>query len=85
MSVTKSVTAAALGISIDRKLLSINDIVTNIAPEFTGTSLDGCTIRHLIDMTAGTEFVEKYDLYISILMPTILFLSTNDNQVIVPY
>ena len=63
MSVTKSVTAAALGISIDRKLLSINDIVTNIAPEFTGTSLDGCTIRHLIDMTAGTEFVEKYDLY----------------------
>lgn len=63
MSVTKSVTAAALGISIGRSLLSINDLVVNIAPEFAGTSLDGCTIRHLIDMTAGTEFVENYDLY----------------------
>lgn len=63
MSVTKSVTAAALGISIGRGLLSINDLVTNIAPEFAGTSLEGCTIRHLIDMTAGTEFVENYDLY----------------------
>lgn len=63
MSVTKSVTAAALGISIGRGLLSINDRVIDIAPEFAGASLDGCTVRHLIDMTAGTEFVENYDLY----------------------
>jgi len=63
MSVTKSVTAAALGISIGRGLLSIDDRVTDIAPEFAGTSLDGCSVRHLINMTAGTEFVENYDLY----------------------
>ena len=63
MSVTKSVTAAALGIAIGRGLLSVNDLVTDIAPEFKGTSLNGCTVRHLIDMTAGTEFVENYDLY----------------------
>lgn len=63
MSVTKSVTGAALGIAIGRGLLSINDQVTAIAPEFVGTSLDQCTVRHLIDMTAGTDFVEDYDSY----------------------
>jgi hypothetical protein len=63
MSVTKSVTAAAVGIAVGRGLLSIDDLVVDIAPEFAGTSLDGCTVRHLIDMTAGTEFVENYDLY----------------------
>ena len=64
MSVTKSMTAAALGVAIGRGLLSINDQVTTIAPEFAGTSLEGCTVRHLIDMTAGTDFVEDYDLYL---------------------
>lgn len=64
MSVTKSMTAAALGVAIGRGLLSINDLVTAIAPEFVGTSLDQCTVRHLIDMTAGTDFVEDYDLYL---------------------
>lgn len=64
MSITKSFTAAALGVAIGRGLLSINDLVTSIAPEFAGTSLDGCKVRHLIDMTAGTDFVEDYDLYL---------------------
>ncbi|MFM9111890.1 MAG: serine hydrolase domain-containing protein [Actinomycetota bacterium] len=63
MSVTKSFTAAALGIAIGRGLLSTSTLVTDIAPEFAGTSLDGCTVRHVIDMTAGTDFVEDYDLY----------------------
>lgn len=63
MSVTKSFTSAALGIAIGRGLLSPSSLVTEIAPEFCGTSLEGCTVRHLIDMTAGTEFVEDYDLY----------------------
>ena len=63
MSVTKSFTAAALGVAIGRGLISTSSLVTDVAPEFSGTSLDGCTVRHLIDMTAGTEFVENYDLY----------------------
>jgi len=63
MSITKSMTAAALGVAIGRDLLSINDLVTTIAPEFGGTSLEGGSIRHLIDMSAGTEFVEDYELY----------------------
>ncbi len=63
MSVTKSVTAAALGVAIGRGLLSANDLVTTIAPEFSGTSLEGASVRHLIDMTAGTDFVEDYKFY----------------------
>ena len=64
MSVTKSFTAAALGVAIGRGLVETSSLVTDIAPEFAGTSLEDCTVRHLIDMTAGTEFVENYDLYL---------------------
>jgi CubicO group peptidase (beta-lactamase class C family) len=63
MSVSKSVCGAALGVSIGRGLLKANDLVTDVAPEFAGSSLDGATVRHVIDMTAGTEFVEDYDAY----------------------
>ena len=40
-----------------------DDLVTDIAPEFIGTSLDGATVQHVIDMTAGTDFIEDYDVY----------------------
>ena len=63
MSVSKSFCGAALGIAIGRGHLSVDDLVTDVAPEFAGTSLDGATVRHVIDMTAGTDFVEDYDVY----------------------
>lgn len=63
MSVSKSFCGAALGIAIDQGKLAVDDLVTDLASEFTGTSLDGATVRHLIDMTAGTDFVEDYELY----------------------
>lgn len=63
MSVSKSVCGAALGVAIGRGLLRIDELVTDVAPEFSGTSLDGATVRHVIDMTAGTEFLEDYDEY----------------------
>ena len=63
MSVTKSFTGAMLGIQVGNGLLGMDQLVTDVAPEFAGTSLDGATVRHVIDMTAGTEFVEDYDLY----------------------
>lgn len=63
MSVSKSLTAATLGISIGRGLLAADDLVCDIAPEFTDTSLDGATVQHVIDMATGTDFVEDYDLY----------------------
>lgn len=63
MSVTKSFVGAMLGIQVGAGLVAIDDLVTDHAPEFAGTSLDGATLRHVIDMTAGTEFVEDYGLY----------------------
>lgn len=63
MSVSKSFCGAALGIAIGRGRLSVDDLVCDVAPEFAGTSLDGATVRHVIDMTAGTDFVEDYELY----------------------
>ena len=65
MSVSKSFCAAALGVSINRGVLHADELVTQIDPRFFGTSLEGATIQHLIDMTAGTDFVEDYDAYAS--------------------
>jgi CubicO group peptidase (beta-lactamase class C family) len=64
MSVSKSFCGAALGISIDCGLLRADDLVCDVAPEFTGTNLDGATVQHVIDMSAGTDFVEDYDAYL---------------------
>ncbi|MGI9187566.1 MAG: serine hydrolase domain-containing protein [Gaiellales bacterium] len=63
MSVTKSFVGAMLGIQVGKGLVAMDQLVTELAPEFAGSSLDGANVRHLIDMTAGTEFVEDYDLY----------------------
>ncbi len=64
MSVSKSFCGAALGTAIGRGHLAATDLVTDVAPEFAGTSLDGATVQHVIDMTAGTDFVEDYDAYL---------------------
>jgi CubicO group peptidase (beta-lactamase class C family) len=63
MSVSKSICGALVGIAAGRGQLSVDDLVCDLAPEFSGISLDGATLRHVIDMTAGTDFVEDYDLY----------------------
>jgi CubicO group peptidase (beta-lactamase class C family) len=63
MSVSKSVCGAALGIAVGRGLMRADDLVTDLAPELAGSSLDGATVRHVIDMTAGTQFDEDYDTY----------------------
>jgi len=63
MSVSKSVCGAVLGIAIGRGLLRADQLVTDLAPEFAGTSLDGATVQHVIDMTAGTDFLEDYGTY----------------------
>jgi CubicO group peptidase (beta-lactamase class C family) len=61
MSVSKSITATVTGILVGRGLLSPGDLVTRHVPELAGTSFEGCTVRHLLDMRAGTRFNEDYD------------------------
>jgi len=64
MSVSKSICGALLGIAIGDGRVSADDLVCEVAPEFAGTSLEGATVRHVIDMTAGTAFREDYDVYV---------------------
>jgi CubicO group peptidase (beta-lactamase class C family) len=61
MSVSKSLTSAVCGVLVSRGFLAPPDLVTDHVPELVGTSWDGCTVRHLLDMRAGTRFNEDYD------------------------
>jgi CubicO group peptidase (beta-lactamase class C family) len=61
MSVSKSVTATVAGALAGRGLLDASALVTDIVPELRGTSFEGATVQHLLDMRAGTRFDENYD------------------------
>jgi CubicO group peptidase (beta-lactamase class C family) len=61
MSVSKSVTSAAVGALVAEGRLDPAADVTYMLPELGGTSFEGCTVRHLLDMRAGTRFDENYD------------------------
>ena len=61
MSVSKSVTSSVCGVLVGRGVLAPGDLLTAHIPELAGTSWEGCTVRHLLDMRAGTRFNEDYD------------------------
>jgi CubicO group peptidase (beta-lactamase class C family) len=60
MSISKSITSTVAGVLAGRGVLSPSDLVTDHVPELLGTSFEGCTVRHLLDMRAGTRFDEDY-------------------------
>ncbi|HLK42936.1 MAG TPA: serine hydrolase [Thermoleophilia bacterium] len=61
MSVSKSVCSTVIGSLVDEGRLDPQDLVTAHIPELGGSSFDGCTVRDLLDMRAGTKFDEDYD------------------------
>lgn len=61
MSVSKSVVAAVAGILAGQGLLDVAAPVEKVVPELAGTSFQGATVQHLLDMRAGTRFDESYD------------------------
>jgi hypothetical protein len=61
MSVSKSVVTSVAGILADRGQLDVSARVEKVVPELAGTSLEGATVQHLLDMRAGTHFDESYD------------------------
>ncbi len=60
MSVSKSITATTAGVLAGRGLLDPESLVTSVLPELAGTAWEGATVRHLLDMRAGTRFNEEY-------------------------
>lgn len=60
MSVSKSITSTVGGILAGRGGLDVNAFVTALIPELRGTSFEGATVQHLLDMRTGTRFNEEY-------------------------
>jgi CubicO group peptidase (beta-lactamase class C family) len=63
MSVSKSLTSALVGVLMGQGRLDPTGLVTSFVPELEGTSFDGCTVQHLLDMRAGTRWSEDYENY----------------------
>jgi CubicO group peptidase (beta-lactamase class C family) len=61
MSVSKSLTSALVGVMVDRGLIETEAEVPSYVDELRGTSFDGCTVQHLLDMRAGTRWSEDYE------------------------
>jgi CubicO group peptidase (beta-lactamase class C family) len=60
-SISKSITGALAGPLVGRGLLDPEGDVVAYAPELEGSAFEGATVRHVLDMTAGTRFSEDYD------------------------
>ncbi len=61
MSVVKSMTAALIGMAIkDGYIKSIDDPIVNYLPELKGTSYDGVTVKHILQMASGVAWNETY-------------------------
>lgn len=62
MSVSKSITSTVFGAAVGRGLVSPGDLVTDVLPDLHGTSYEGATWRHVLDMRTGTSRLgELYD------------------------
>ena len=59
-SVSKSVTGTLAGVLVERGLLDPEAAVTRYIPEAAGSAYGDCTVRHVLDMTVSTDFVEDY-------------------------
>jgi CubicO group peptidase (beta-lactamase class C family) len=60
-SVSKSIVGGLVGVLAGGGRLDPGALLTDYLPELGGTSFDDATVRHLLDMTAGTKFSEDYD------------------------
>ncbi|MFZ7090271.1 serine hydrolase domain-containing protein [Primorskyibacter sp. 2E233] len=60
-SMAKSYLSALLGVLLDKgDVDSLDDPVTQYAPELIGSAYDGATIRNVLQMSSGVEFDEDY-------------------------
>ncbi len=60
MSVSKSIASALCAVLVDDGTLSVDDLVTDIIPEVSGSAYEGAKVRHLLDMTVDLDFIEDY-------------------------
>lgn len=58
MSVSKSLTATLAGVLVGEGIIETARVVPDYLPSLRGSSWEGCTLQHLLDMRAGTLFDE---------------------------
>jgi len=61
MSVSKSLTSTLCGVLVERGLVKPEGAVVGYIEELRGTSWEGCTVQHLLDMRAGTRWSYTQD------------------------
>jgi hypothetical protein len=60
-SVSKSIAGTVAGVLVGRGLIDPDAPVTAYIDELAGTSFEGATVRHVLDMRTGTAYDETYD------------------------
>jgi CubicO group peptidase (beta-lactamase class C family) len=60
-SVSKSIAGTVAGVLVGRGLVDPDAPVTAYVDELAGTSFEGATVRHVLDMRTGTAYDETYD------------------------
>ena len=59
-SATKSALALLSGIAVSRGQLNLDRAVVDLVPELRGSGYDGATVRDVLTMTTGVDWVEDY-------------------------
>ena len=59
-SVTKSFAGALAGVLVERGELEEDAPVTRYVPEVANSAYGDCTVRHVLDMTVSSSFIEDY-------------------------
>ena len=59
-SVSKSLTGAMAGILVEKGQLDPDSPVAQYIPEVSGSAYGDCLVRHVLDMTVSSSFVEEY-------------------------
>ena len=59
-SVSKSLTSLLTGILVEKKVININNYISQILPETKGTAYEDATVRNVLDMTIASGFIEDY-------------------------
>jgi CubicO group peptidase (beta-lactamase class C family) len=60
-SITKSLGSCVAATLVEHGLLDPEGAVTDLAPELGHSAYAGASIRHLLDMTVGIEYVEEHE------------------------
>ena len=59
-SMTKSALAHLVGVAVRTRALGLDDRVVDHVPELAGSGYDPCTVRDVLTMTSGVDWVEDH-------------------------